>query len=308
MQVLVSGSHGLVGTALSEALAGAGHRVVRLTRTGVTGGDEVMWDPQGGTIDAAALEGLDAVVHLAGEGIGERRWTPEQKERILQSRKRGTALLAGALASRRDKPGVLVSASAVGWYGSRGSEVLTEQSEAGDGFLAEVCREWEEATVPAADAGMRTVLLRSGVVLSARGGALRRMLTPFKLGLGGRQGNGRQWMAWISLADEVGAIVHALGDPEMSGSVNAVAPHPVTNAEFARTLAAVLHRPSILPTPMLPLKLRYGAELVSEMLLASQRVVPEKLLSAGYEFAHPTVEEALRAAVARNGAGGSPAP
>ncbi len=300
MRVLVSGSSGLIGTALGERLEGAGHGVVRLTRAGTGSGGgspegAVSWDPQAGTIDEAALEGVDAVVHLAGEGIGEKRWTPEQKSRILDSRTRGTALIAGALAGLSERPRVLVSASAVGYYGSRSDEVLDEDSAPGEGFLAQVCRQWEAAATPAAEAGIRTVLLRSGVVLTPAGGALRRMLLPFRLGLGGRQASGKQWMAWISLTDEVGAIVHALGCEELSGPVNAVSPNPVTNAELARTLARVLHRPSFLPTPLLPLKLRFGAELVEEMLLASQRVMPRRLQASGYAFAHPVLEEALRA-------------
>ncbi|MCZ7534616.1 MAG: TIGR01777 family oxidoreductase [Acidimicrobiia bacterium] len=294
MDVLVSGSHGLVGSALATALASDGHRMVRLVRGGSTGGDLVAWDPQAATIDAAALEGVDAAVHLAGEGIGERRWSPEQKARILESRTAGTSLLAGALAGLARPPRVLVSASAVGYYGSRGDEVLDERSTPGEGFLSEVCRAWEAAAAPAAEAGIRTVLLRSGVVLSPVGGALRRMLLPFRLGLGGRQGSGRQWMPWISLADEVGAIVHALGSGDLSGPVNAVAPNPVRNSEFARTLGKVLHRPTILRTPLLPLKLRFGAELVDELLMASQRVAPMQLQESGYVFEHPTVEAALR--------------
>lgn len=299
MRVLVSGSHGLIGTELVRRLEQEGHRVVRLVRQAGAAGGGVVWDPQAGSIDAAALEGFDAVVHLAGEGIGERRWTPEQKLRILESRTAGTSLLVGALAAVREKPGVLVSASAVGFYGSRGDEVLDERSASGEGYLARVCREWEAAATPAGDAGIRTVLLRSGVVLSPAGGALRRMLLPFRLGLGGRQASGRQWMAWVSLADEVGAILHALAIESLVGPVNSVAPNPVTNAEFAHTLASVLHRPSILPTPLLALKLRYGTELVEEMLIAGQRVVPERLTESGYEFVHPTLESALRAELGR---------
>jgi len=316
MQVLVSGSHGLIGSELVRRLETAGYRVVRLARASATAPDAVSddvvtWDPQAGSIDAAALEGFDAVVHLAGEGIGEKRWTPEQKHRILDSRTVGTSLLAGALAGLANPPRVLVSASAVGFYGSRGDEVLDEDSKPGEGFLAEVCRAWEAAAAPAGEAGIRTVLLRSGVVLSAAGGALHRMLLPFRLGLGGRQGTGEQWMAWISLDDEVGAISRALTSDGLVGPVNAVAPNPVTNAELARTLAAVLRRPSFLTTPLLPLRLRYGAELVDEMLLASQRVVPARLQADGYEFAHPTLEGALRETLgraARSGAGTRPAP
>jgi len=302
MRVLVSGSHGLIGGALVRRLDGDGHSVVRLVRTGATSGDEVAWDPAAGTIDGPALEGFDAVVHLAGEGIGERRWTPEQKRRILDSRAAGTSLLADTLAGLRKKPGVLVSASAVGYYGSRGDEVLDEDSASGEGFLAEVCREWEAAAAPAAGAGIRIVLLRSGVVLDSAGGALRRMLLPFRLGLGGRQGTGRQWMAWISLTDEVGAIHRAVTADGLMGPVNAVAPNPVRNADLVRTIGSVLHRPAILPTPLLPLKMRYGAEMVEEMLLGSQRVIPRRLQADGYEFVHPTVEDALRSVLTERSA------
>ncbi len=295
MDVAISGSHGLIGSALATALTAGGHRVIRLVRDDTAVGDVVTWDPRAGSIDATALEGVDAVVHLAGEGIGERRWTPEQKTRILESRTAGTSLLAGALAGLAWRPSVFVSASAVGYYGSRGDEVLDEESAPGEGFLSDVCRQWEAAAAPAVEAGIRTVVLRSGVVLSPAGGALARMLLPFRMGLGGRQGSGRQWMPWISLVDEVGAIIHALEHAELSGPVNAVAPNPVRNAELAHTLASVLRRPAILPTPLLPLKLRFGSELVEEMLIASVRVVPKRLQESGYHFAHPMLEGALRA-------------
>jgi hypothetical protein len=299
VQVVLSGASGMIGTALTEALRRDGHRVLRLRRGAVTAGDDIGWDPDAGRIDAPALEGVDAVVHLAGEGIGERRWTDEQKRRILDSRVRGTAVLAGAVASRERKPAVLVSASAIGYYGDRGDDVLTEESPPGDDFLASVCRSWEAETAPAAEAGVRTVRIRSGIVLAAGGGALARMLLPFRLGLGGRFGDGRQWMSWITLEDEVRAIVHALTAPALAGPANLTAPQPVTNREFTGTLARVLHRPALLPTPVFAVKARYGAELVEALLLASQRVLPARLEATGFTFAHPTLEPALRAVLAR---------
>jgi len=295
LDVAISGASGFIGTALTASLRGDGHRVLRLTRGGVTSGDTVGWDPDAGRIDAPALEGLDAVVHLAGEGIGERRWTDEQKRAIRESRVRGTAVLAGAVASRERKPRVFVSGSAIGYYGDRGDELLTEQSAPGDDFLAEVCVAWEAETQPATDAGIRTVLARTGIVLDPLGGALARMLLPFKLGVGGRQGSGKQWMSWITLADHVGAIRHAIDHESVRGPVNLVAPNPVTNAEFARTLGHALHRPTILPTPMFPLKLRFGAELVESLLLVSQRVEPAQLVACGFEFTCSSLDTALRA-------------
>jgi uncharacterized protein (TIGR01777 family) len=299
VDVVVSGASGLIGTALTAALTEAGHRVVRLRRGAVTGGDVIGWDPAAGLIDAPALEGIGAVVHLAGEGIAEKRWTDEQKERIRESRTRGTSLLAGAVASREAKPSVFVSGSAIGGYGiDRGDEVLTEESALGDDFLATVVRDWEAATQPVVDAGIRTVHMRSGIVLAPQGGTLKRLLLPFRVGLGGRIGTGDQWMSWIMLADEVGAILHALADDSLRGPVNFTAPTPVTNREFTQTLGRVLHRPTVLPTPLFPLKLVYGAELVDALLLASQRVVPSKLEATGYRFEYATLEDGLRAALA----------
>lgn len=303
MDVLVTGSHGLVATALLPALHRAGHRVVRLVRSATGGDGDVRWDPAAGTIDAAAVEGIDAVVHLAGEGIGDRRWSDDVKQRIVDSRVQGTTLLAETLAGLERRPSVLVSASAVGYYGDRGEEVLSEDSPAGGDFLAQVCRRWEECTAPAAAAGIRTVCLRTGVILTARGGALTRMLLPFKLGLGGRIGSGRQWMSWVSLADEVGVIMQALADDRFTGPVNTTAPEPVRNRDFVRTLGEVLHRPTVLPTPLLPLRARYGAELVQHLLLDSQRVMPARLTGLGYEWAHPTLRGALEATLRRDHAG-----
>jgi uncharacterized protein (TIGR01777 family) len=299
MDVAVSGATGLIGRALVDELRRRGHRVARLRRGVVTSGDDIGWDVESGTIDAPALEGFGAIVHLAGENIGAHRWTPEQKARVLDSRTRGTALLVGALATRARKPAALVSASAVGYYGDRGDEVLTEVSTSGNDFLADVCRRWEAATVPAADAGIRTVNVRTGIVLSSKGGALARLLMPFRLGLGGRVGKGRQYMSWISIDDEVGAILHAIEHQDVHGPVNATAPNPVTNAEFTATLGRVLHRPTLLPTPLPPLELVYGRELVHALLLSGQRVQPAHLLASGYEFRHPSLEAALRAVLDR---------
>lgn len=297
MDVAITGASGLIGRALSASLRADGHRVLRFQRGGVTADDTIGWDPDAGRIDAPALEGLDAVVHLAGEGIAEHRWTDEQKRRMRDSRVRGTAVLAAAVASRERKPRAFVSASAMGYYGDRGDEILTEESAPGTDFLAGVCVAWEAEAAPAIAAGVRTVFTRSGIVLDAHGGALKQMLTPFKLGLGGRQGSGKQWMSWIALADEVGAMRFAIENDALRGPANLVAPNPVRNAEFAHTLGRALNRPTILPTPLLPLKLRYGAELVDTLLMVSQRVAPNALQAAGYRFGYETLEAALRAIV-----------
>jgi uncharacterized protein len=285
----------LLGSALAASLRADGHRVLRFVRGGVTGVEAIGWDPDAGRIDAPALEGIDAVVHLAGESIGGRRWTAEQKRRIRESRTKGTALLAAAVASRERKPRVFVSASAIGYYGDRGDELLTEVSASGDGFLADVCRAWEDETRSAIDAGVRTVNVRTGIVLAKHGGALKQMLLPFRLGLGGAQGSGRQWMSWIALDDEIRALRAAIDDERLRGPVNLTAPNPVTNAEFAHALGRALHRPTVLPTPMFPLKLRYGSELVDSLLLASQRVMPGRLETIGFPFRHPDLEPALDA-------------
>ncbi|HZJ26870.1 MAG TPA: TIGR01777 family oxidoreductase [Acidimicrobiia bacterium] len=294
MDVLVTGSSGLIGAALAPVLEAAGHRVIRLRRTAATAPD-LGWDPDAATIDGVGLEGIDAVVHLAGEGIAEKRWTPEQKARILESRTRGTDLLACTLAGLTHKPRVLVSASAIGYYGNRGDERLTEQSESGSGFLAEVCRAWEEATAPAAAAGIRVAFARTGIVLSPKGGALAQMLTPFKLGLGGRLGSGHQYMSWITLVDEVRALVQLVEDERLAGPVNLTAPNPVTNRELTKALGHALHRPTVLPTPLFPLRKRYGRELVQELLLDGQRVLPDALTGVGFEFLSPQLGVALDA-------------
>lgn len=283
MRVAITGASGFIGTPLVDALRTRGDEVLRIGR----GGDaDVQWDPVAGRLEPAALEGLDALVHLAAQSIGERRWTPEEKARIRDSRVRGTDLVARTLASLRSPPATLLSASAVGWYGDRGDERLTEHSAppAEPDFLAEVARAWEDAAKPAEDVGIRTAHLRTGIVLSPAGGVLRRLLLPFKLGLGGRIASGRQYMSWITLADEVGAILHVLGTPSLTGPVNLTAPEPVTNAELTDALGSALRRPTILPTPLAPLRLRYGAELVQSLLVGGQRVLPAALEATGYEF------------------------
>jgi len=292
MRVAVTGSTGFIGSALLPALEQAGHEVIGLRRGD---GPPPTWDPEGGVIDTAALTGVDAIVHLAGEGIGEHRWTPEQKQRILRSRSAGTDLIARTAAALDPQPSALISASAIGYYGDRGDEELREDSPPGDNFLSEVVQAWEAATAPAASAGVRVVSLRTGIVLARKGGALGRMLLPFRLGLGGRFASGRQWMSWISLDDVVGGYLHALSNSALNGPVNLTAPNPVRNEEFTKTLGSVLRRPTVLPTPLFPLKVAYGPELVQQLLVDGQRVVPEKLTASGYRFAHPGLEEALRA-------------
>jgi uncharacterized protein (TIGR01777 family) len=304
VRVLVTGSRGFIGGALVTALEHRGDEVVRLAR-GTADGGAPTWDPEAGTISTGAFDGVDAVVHLAGEGIGEKKWTPEQKRKISDSRVKGTTLLASTLAELPSKPKVLVSGSAVGYYGDRGDEVLDESSAGGTDFLAGVCGQWEAAAQPAADAGLRLVTIRTGIVLHPRGGVLKRLLTPFKLGLGGRTGSGKQWMSWIALDDEVGAILHAIDDESLSGPVNLTAPKPVTNAELAKTLGRVLNRPAVLPTPMLPLKVIFGNELVTALLVGGQRVLPNKLSADGYRFRYVELEAALRALLAPMPAGGN---
>jgi uncharacterized protein (TIGR01777 family) len=296
VQVALTGSHGLVASALAPALERDGHRVVRFVRSPPKSPDEARWDPEAGTIDADALADVDAVVHLAGAGIGDKKWTPARKRVILESRTVGTGLLARTLAALPQKPRALVSASAIGYYGDRGDEVLTERSAPGNDFGATVCKAWEAATAPAADAGIRVVCIRSGLVQSGAGGMLQRLVPPFKLGLGGRLGSGRQYMSWIGIDDEVAAIRHAIATDALEGAVNLTTPNPVTNSEYTETLGRVLHRPTVLPTPMFALKAVYGGELV-DSLVGSQRVVPEQLLASGFEFAHPDLEGALRTAL-----------
>jgi uncharacterized protein (TIGR01777 family) len=292
MDVLITGSSGLIGSALRPALQAAGHHPLRLVRGATTAPDAIGWDPKAGSIDAASLEGIDAIVNLAGAGIGDHRWTEAYKEEILESRVRTTDLLARALAGLDRKPSVLLSGSAIGFYGDRGDEELTEQSAPGHDFLAGVCVAWEAATQPADDAGIRVAHLRTGIVLSPDGGALKKQLPLFKLFLGGRFGGGTQWQSWISIRDEVGAIVHLL-EHELAGPVNLTAPNPVTNGDFAKVLGGVLGRPSIVPVPSFGPKLVLGAELAESLLFSSQRVRSEALAASGYRFAQPDLERAL---------------
>jgi uncharacterized protein (TIGR01777 family) len=298
VDVLVSGATGLIGTALIPRLRADGHRVVRLVRDDPEGSDDVRWDPAAATIDAAGLEGVDAVIHLAGAGIGDKRWTPARKALVLESRSRGTDLLARTLAGLDRKPALLLSGSAVGYYGDGGAAELTEASPPGDDFPARVCVAWEAATAPAEAAGIRVVHLRTGIVLAAHGGALHRMLLPFRLGLGGRIGSGDQYMSWIALDDHVGAMRHLLTATSVRGPANLTAPNPVTNVDFTHALGAALHRPTVVPTPLLPLKAVYGAELVERLLVVGQRARPCVLEASGYPFAHPQIDDALRAVLA----------
>jgi hypothetical protein len=294
MKVLVSGSSGLVGSALVRRLEGSGSDVGRLLRTtSATRPLDVRWQP-GELLAPELVRGFDAVVHLAGRNLAG-RWSPQMKREIRESRLLGTATISRAVADAFracGKPSVLVSASAIGFYGSRGSELLTESSPGGTGFLAELCRDWEASASPAAEAGVRLVLPRLGVVLSSEGGAMSRLLPIFRLGLGGRVGDGRQYWSWITLEDVLGAIEFAIANPTLSGPVNLTAPNPSTNAEFTAALARALGRPAIFPVPAFALRLALG-EMANEALLASQRVQPEKLLNAGFRFAHPQLDEAL---------------
>ena len=301
MKVAVSGSSGFIGAHLLEDLGAQGHEVVRLVRPGgPSGSGTIRYDPDSGAIDAAAMEGLDAVVHLAGVGIASRRWSGAHKKRVLESRVNGTSLLARALSTLKQPPSVWLTASAVGFYGDGGDEILTENSPSGDGFLAEVCRAWEGAAAPARETGIRVVRLRTGtMVLSPSGGALQRILVPFRLGLGGRLGSGRQWWSWISLDDELGAIRFLLDRAEISGPVNLTAPQPVTNEEFTRVLARVLGRPALVAVPPLALRAGLGAQMADELLLWGQRAIPARLAEAGYDFHHADLETTLRALLAR---------
>ncbi len=301
MRIAVSGSTGLIGSEVVTVLSAAGHEVVRLVRRAPAPAEKaVRWDPEKGGVDAAGLEGLDAVVHLAGENIAAGRWTAARKAAIRDSRVNGTRLLCDTLAGLSRPPKTLVCASAIGYYGDRGEELLTEDSSPGAGFLPEVCREWEAATEVAARKGIRVVALRIGVVLSPRGGALSRMLPPFRAGLGGVIGNGRQYVSWIALDDLVGVVLHALRSGELCGPVNAVAPVPVTNREFTEALGKVLSRPTLLPVPAFALRLALG-EMADALLLASARVAPRRLEETGYRFRFPELPAALRHLLARKG-------
>ncbi|MGA8734742.1 MAG: TIGR01777 family oxidoreductase [Terriglobales bacterium] len=289
-RILVSGSSGLIGAALIPALKSSGYEIACLLRGTASGKEQIQWDPTR-PLTPETVSGFDAVVHLAGESIVG-RWTEAKKRRIRDSRVQGTRNLAEALARAPQRPRVLISASAIGYYGDRGDEALREVSSSGDGFLAEVCREWEGATEPAAKAGVRTVQMRIGVVLSPSGGALQKMLPPFRLGVGGNLGNGRQWWSWIDIDDLVGAIQHVIKTDGLRGPVNVVTPNPVTNADFSKMLGSVLSRPAIFPMPAFAARLVFG-QMGDELLLASQRVEPAKLLASGYVFRKPDLRTAL---------------
>jgi len=296
MKIAITGSTGLIGTALVSSLRARDHHVVRVVREPKASGDDVSWSPTAGTIDARALDDLDAVVHLAGESVAEGRWTAAKKERIRASRVHGTRLLCDTLAATGNPPRVLVSASAIGYYGDRGSELLSEDAAPGAGFLSEVCQAWEAAADPARAAGIRVVHPRIGVVLSSAGGALAKMLTPFRLGLGGVIGSGQQYMSWITIDDLVGLIDHAIASDAVHGPINAVAPEAVTNREFTRSLGAVLRRPTFLPMPAFAARMAFG-EMADALLLASIRVSAERAVATGYPFRHATLETALRSQV-----------
>ncbi len=295
MRVIISGASGLIGKALSGRLQQEGARVAPLVRDDAVGEDSdgILWRPDANTIQEDALEGAHSVVHLAGENIADGRWSNAKKRRIRDSRIMGTTLLCRALARRAHKPRTLICASAIGYYGSRGDDVLDESTAPGAGFLADVCREWEQAAMPAVDAGIRVVYLRSGVVLSNKGGALGKMLPLFRMGLGGPIGNGRAWMSWITLNDLVAVILHCMNDKRLAGPVNAVSPTPVTNREFTRALAKTLRRPALMPVPALMLKVVFG-EMARETFLASARVMPHRLEDAGFVWRDPNIETALQ--------------
>ncbi len=295
MDVLVSGATGLIGSALSDELEGGGHRVSRLTRS-PKGPDDICWDPSSGTIDGT-LDGYDAVVHLAGESIFSGpadRWTSSKKERIMESRRKGTRLLAETIAGLSSPPGVLVSASGINYYGDdHGSELLPEDSAPGSDFLAEVCKDWEASTDPAREAGIRVVNTRFALVLSPRGGALGTTLPIFKLGGGGKVGSGRQWWSWVTLDDVVGVILHAIRDESVEGPVNVGSPNPVINADYTKVLGKVLNRPTFFAVPAPALRIAFG-EVADALLLASLRVEPAKLKETGYEYRYPDLYGALR--------------
>lgn len=296
MNIVVTGSTGFIGEALVAALIGRGDHVVRLVRpgtkpsSGAVLGTTAVWDPPSGTLDPVVFEGCEAVIHLAGEGIGERRWTPAQKTRILESRTVGTGLLARVISELPQPPRVFLSGSAIGYYGNTNDTAVDETGTPGTDFAAEVCVAWEHAAAAARDANIRTTFLRTGLVLGVHGGVLKRMLLPFRMGLGGRSGTGRQWMSWVSLRDEVAAMLFLL-DHDVPGPVNLTAPTPVTNRRFTHALGRALHRPAVLPTPKLPLYAKFGKELVDTLMYSSQRVVPAALLSHGFQFQDVTIEE-----------------
>ena len=291
MKVAISGASGLIGTALRSSLTSDGHEVIALTRRASSSPLEtITWDLDQGRFDASALEGVDAVVHLAGEPVAK-RWNQERKNAIRQSRVRGTKLLVEGLKSLKNPPKLLVSSSAVGFYGDGGDTELDESAPPGEGFLSDVCHEWEKSTMEALGLGIRAVCMRTGIVLSTQGGALGQMLLPFKLGLGGPLGNGKQWMPWIHIDDIVGAFRYVMANDDLVGAVNGTSPNPATNADFTKALGRALHRPAVLPVPTFGLKLLFGE--MAQILLEGQRALPKKLLFTGYEFKYPDLSGAL---------------
>ncbi|HET6816785.1 MAG TPA: TIGR01777 family oxidoreductase [Mycobacteriales bacterium] len=296
MKVVVTGSTGLIGSALVRNLRADNHDVLRLVRHAPRAADEVQWQPSSGFLEPDVVNGVDAVVHLAGAGIGDHRWTEDYKRVIRESRVSGTTAVAQAIASAAQPPRVLVSGSAVGYYGDTGEEACDESSPSGDGFLASVVRDWEAASAPASEAGVRVVNIRTGIVLSADGGLLKQMLPIFKLGLGGRLGSGRQWFSWISIADHVAAVRYLMADDDLSGPVNVTAPEPVRNKEFTKALARAVHRPAVAVVPSVALKAALGG-FAEEGALVSQRVLPARLEAAGFTFTFADIDAALRALV-----------
>lgn len=292
MRIAIAGASGLIGAAVSPELETEGHVVVRLVRSAPRVG-EIEWHPNQDSIDTAKLEGFDALINLAGENVAEGRWTEEKKKKIHDSRVHGTHLLSEAIAKLINKPRVFLCASATGIYGDRGDEALDEQSESGGGFLAGVCREWEKATEPAHRAGVRVVNLRFGPILARAGGMLEKMLTPFKMGLGGKIGSGKQYISWIGIEDAVAAIKLALSDDSIRGPLNVVSPRPVTNERFTRALGEVLSRPTLMAMPAFAARLAFG-EMADEMLLVSQKVMPKRLQAAGFQFEYSDLETALQ--------------
>ncbi|MGH9865736.1 MAG: TIGR01777 family oxidoreductase [Candidatus Acidiferrales bacterium] len=296
MKILISGSSGFVGSALINSLRADGYSIARLVRSGSPSqsgpaAENIRWEPPTGSIDLAGMEGADALVHLAGAPIAEGRWTPARKQILRRSRVDATRHLVAGLAQLKQKPRVLVAASAIGYYGDRGDETLAESSAPGNDFLAQICRDWEAETAQAEKLGIRTVMLRFGIILAANGGALKRMLPPFRLGVGGRLGNGRQWMSWITLDEVMSIIRFAIESDSIRGPLNTVSPNPVTNSEFTSALASVLHRPALFPVPRAILRLALGE--MADALLASERAVPQNLQSQLYHFRHPELKEAL---------------
>lgn len=296
MRIAIAGASGLIGSALVPAFESGGHEVLRLVRREASASGEVTWDPVAGTVDTTALDGVDAIVNLSGATIGK-RWTEARRREILESRVKTTRLLALTAAELDPRPAVLVSAGGIGIYGDRGDEILTEESELGSGFLADVARAQEASADPAREAGIRVVAFRQGIVLSREGGALAKMLTPFKLGLGGRVGSGRQWWSWVSLADVVDAYRFVL-TADLAGGINLTSPSPATSAQFTKALGRALGRPTVFPVPEVAIRAMFG-KMGEGTLLEGQRALPARLLDAGFEFAHPEIDDAFRAALAR---------